>query len=277
MTMATVATQTEATPQQYAVEQQIVAEIQKLWPKARKSAKELGEQLARLRDACKDSGDRFGTHLKALGIPRSSAYNLISVYEECLVVDFVFPNNVVKFAATANVDVTDLGNRKVLMHAYRDIKSSQDPTDGEAISIVGSAAAAIAAAAAKVNSAPGHNMTPLQECLAEQDSAFKNMYRLQTKGTKANSTQRSAAEGQYVKIAHAFLHPSITSHPSAVAKYRLTESGYEKIEGSERANTIEEIQQQASHVRDLLLRLGRGETTLYREFQPLVDQALWFF
>jgi hypothetical protein len=274
--MSTVTNQIQTAAQQ-STEQQIVAEIQKLWPKARKSAKELGEQLARLQETCKDNGDRFGTLLKTIGIPRSTAYFYIGIYEDCFIVDFVFPANVVRFATTANIDMTDLSSRKVLMNAYREIRSLQDPTDGEAISIVGSAAAAIAAAAAKANAAPAPALTPLQQCLAEQDVAFKNMYRVQTKGTKDGSTQRLAAEGQYVKVAQAFLHPSITSSPPTVASYRITEGGYEKIEDTERPMAPKETQAHTHYVRDLLLRLGRAETTLYQEFKLLVDQGLWFF
>jgi len=138
-------TATQSTPdiEAQALQQQLVAEIGQLWPKARDRARELGEKLFKLRETCQGEGASFNGFLKSLGIPHSSAYHFIGVYEDCVLVDFEFPANVVKFAETANIDITDFNNRRVLLASYRDQKSPERPTDGTAIAIVGSAAAAL--------------------------------------------------------------------------------------------------------------------------------------
>jgi hypothetical protein len=257
-------------------EQQLVSEIRQLWPSARKSIKALGEKLFSLRNLCKENGERFNQHLKTLGIPRSSAYAAITAYEELVIVDFEFPAKVVKFASIARINVDDMSHRAILYSALNE-NGSADPSDAQAISIVGVASAAIEDAAKKANTALPQPLTPLQQCLAEQDAAFVSMYRVQTKNTKNGTPKRAAAEGQYVRIAQAFLHPAITNSPPTTAQYRITESGFEKIEGTERAATQEEKQSHLTTVRDLLLRLGRGKTTLNQEFKSLVDAGLWFF
>lgn len=259
-------------------EQQIVNQIQKLLPGARKSGKDIGEQLFKLQNLCKEKGERFRHHLKTLGIAPASAYLWIGLYKNFVIEDYQFPVNVVRFAQMANIDITDMSYRAILYEALIEsgVKGG-DPTDAEAIAIVGSASAAIAAARAKANKAAPPPLNNLQQCLAEQDAAFMSMYRLQTKGTK-KGTQRVAAEQEYVRIALAFLHPGIAALPGTKAQYQETGTGaFEKIEGTEVLVTPEERQTHANRVRDLLLRLGRGETTLYQEFKPMVDAGLWFF
>jgi hypothetical protein len=216
-------------------EQEIVELIQQLWPSARKSSKALGEQLFNLRQLCKDKDAHFNELLESLGIPRSTAYHYIGIFEECRLIDFQFPANVVKFASTANFDITNLDNRKVLLTTFRAMGSPEGPSDSQAIGIVGSAVAAIEEAAKNTNAEPPQRLTPLQQCLAEQDAAFVRMYRVQTKDTKKGSAQRAAAEGQYVRIASNFFNNALLAESVATS--------------------------------DVLLRIGRGQTTLYAQFK----------
>lgn len=216
-------------------EQKIVELIQQLWPSARKSGKDLGEQLFNLRQLCRDKEAHFNELLESLGIPRSTAYHYIGIFEECRLVDFQFPANVVKFASTANFDITNLNNRKVLLTTFREMASPESPSDSQAIGIVGSAVAAIEEATKNTNAEPPKRLTPLQQCLAEQDAAFVRMYRVQTKDTKKGSAQRAAAEGQYVRIASNFFNNTLLAEGAAT--------------------------------NEVLLRLGKGQTTLYAQFK----------
>jgi len=220
-------------------QQQLVAEIGQLWPKARERAKELGEKLFNLREACQGEGESFNAFLKTLGIPHSSAYHFIGIYDECVLVDFEFPANVVKFAATANIDITDLNNRRVLLASYRSQNSPARPTDGTAIAIVGSAAAAIGEAA-KVRPAK-RKLVGFEKCCAAQDTAFVNMYFTLTKDTRKGSTQRAAVEGKYVSFASNFFPKTWF--------------------------------QELTDTKGLVLRIGRKETTLFKE---VIESSDWF-
>ena len=220
-------------------QQQLVEEIGQLWPRARERAKELGEKLFNLRETCQGEGESFDAFLKTLGIPHSSAYHFIGIYEECILVDFEFPANVVKVAATANIDITDLNNRRVLLASYRSQKSPASPTDGEAIAIVGSAVAAIKEAA-KVRPAK-RKLVGFEKCCAAQDTAFVSMYLTITKSAKKDSPQRAAAEGKYVSFANNFF-PKTWFQPLADTK-------------------------------GIVLRIGRRETTLFKE---VVASSNWY-
>src|SRR5712692_8746801 len=101
-------------------EQTLITQIQQLWPSARKSGKALGEQLFNLRELCKDKETHFNELLNSLGIPRSTAYHYIGIFEECQLVDFEFPANIVRFATTAGIDHTNLGQRKTLLTAFQE-------------------------------------------------------------------------------------------------------------------------------------------------------------
>ena len=233
------ATQSTAGTEIQARQQQLVEEIGQLWPRARERAKELGEKLFNLRETCQDEGESFNAFLKSLGIPHSSAYHFIAIYEECILIDFEFPANVVKFAATANIDITDLNNRRVLLASYRSQNSPAKPTDGVAIAIVGSAATAIKEAG-KVPP-PKRRLVGFEKCCAAQDTAFVSMYLTITKSTKKASTQRAAAEGKYVSFASNFF-PKTWFQPLADTK-------------------------------DMALRIGRRETTLFKE---VVASSNWY-
>lgn len=185
--MATSIATATSTEQQ---EQQLINELKPLIAGARKSSKEVGERLFKLLQLCKDKGERFNQHLKTLAIARSSAYNWIALYKQFVVEDYQFPANVVKFAGIAGISVSDLSHRATLYETLMQV--GETPTDAQAISIVGSASSAIAAAQAKAKSTKPQ-LSPFEECIAAQDAAFVTIYKTLTKKTKVDTpgTRRS--------------------------------------------------------------------------------------
>ena len=148
-------------------ERPIITQIQQLYPSARKSGKALGEQLFKLRELCREKDSRFDLLLRSLDIPRSTAYHFIGIFEECQLVDFEFPTNILRFATTAGIDLANLGHRKILLTAFQEANGPAEPTDGDAIAIVGSASTAIREAAAKSDALepPAATLSPFQKML----------------------------------------------------------------------------------------------------------------
>lgn len=200
-------------------EQPIIAQIQQLWPSARKSGKALGEQLFKLRELCRDKESRFDSLLKSLGIPHSTAYHHIGIFEDCQLVDFAFPTNIVRFGTTAGIDFTNLGQRKTLLSAFQEAGSPAEPNDGAAIAIVGSASTAIREAAEEANKAdkPAVPLSPFQKMLAAFTTAHVATYKALVGGKKEikamNETTKTAKEVQYVKATAEMYHLD-SSNPS---------------------------------------------------------------
>jgi hypothetical protein len=228
-------------------EQPIVTQIQQLWPSARKSGKALGEQLFKLRELCREKDSRFDLLLQSLDIPRSTAYHYIGIFEECQLVDFEFPANIVRFATTASINLTNLGQRKTLLTAFQESGSPAEPDDGTAIAIVGSASTAIreAAEAANEQDEPSVPLTPFEKMLAAFTVAQVETYKAlvgNKKETKAmNETTKAAKEAQYVQTVAQMYH----------------------LDGSNPA------------VQQRILSVGRGEQTLqdiydeWKQFPPV--------
>ncbi|HET9402679.1 MAG TPA: hypothetical protein VFO34_17160 [Candidatus Acidoferrales bacterium] len=186
-------------------ERDLVARIQQLWPGARKSGKELGEQLFALRELCRDKEAHFNELLQSLGIPRSTAYFYIGIFEECQLVDFEFPVNLVRFATTAGIDLANQGHRKTLLTAFRGAGSPAEPNDGTAISIVGSASTAIREAVQEANEqeTPSIPLSPFQKMLVAFTVAHLETYKVLV-GTKKDiramdETTKAAKEAEYVQ------------------------------------------------------------------------------
>src|SRR5712691_11645650 len=149
-------------------EQTLITQIQQLWPSARKSGKALGEQLFKLRELCREKDSRFDLLLQSLDIPRSTAYHYLGIFEECQLVDFEFPTNLVRFATTAGINLTNQGQRKTLLTAFQEAGNPAEPNDGTAIAIVGSASTAIREAAEEADEQdqPAAPLSPFQKMLA---------------------------------------------------------------------------------------------------------------
>jgi hypothetical protein len=176
-----------------------------LWPSARKSGKALGEQLFALRELCRDKEAHFNELLQSLGIPRSTAYHYIGIFEECQLVDFEFPVNLVRFATTAGIDLANLGHRKTLLTAFKEAGSPAEPNDGTAISVVGSASTAIREATEEANEqeAPSTPLSPFQRMLVAFTNAHVETYKVLV-GTKKDiramdETTKAAKEAKYVQ------------------------------------------------------------------------------
>jgi len=201
----------------YPTEEQVVEKIQQLWPSARKSGKALGEQLFNLRELCKDKETHFNELLKSLGIPRSTAYHYIGIFEECQLVDFEFPANIVRFATTAGIDHTNLGQRKTLLTAFQEAGNPAEPNDGTAIAIVGSASTAIREAAEEADEQdqPAAPLSPFQKMLAAFTVAQVETYKAlvgSRKQIKAmDETAKAAKEAQYVQTIAGMYHLDIST------------------------------------------------------------------
>jgi hypothetical protein len=183
----------------------IVGRIQQLWPSARKSGKALGEQLFNLRELCRDKEAHFNELLQSLGIPRSTAYHYIGIFEECQLVDLEFPVNLVRFARTAGIDLENLGHRKTLWSAFREANSPAEPNDGTAIAIVGSASTAIREATEEANEEEtlAVPLSPFQKMLVAFTTAHLETYKVLV-GTKKeiramDDTSKAAKEAKYVQ------------------------------------------------------------------------------
>jgi len=200
-------------------EKPIIAQIQQLWPSARKSGKALGEQLFKLRELCREKESRFDLLLKSLEIPRSTAYHYLGIFEECELVDFEFPANIVRFATTANINLTNLGQRKTLLRAFQEAGSPTEPNDGTAIAIVGSASTAVREAEEEADEQdkPAAPLSPIQKMLTAFTSAHVETYKALVGGKKElkgmNETTKAAKEAQYVKATAEMYHLD-SSNPS---------------------------------------------------------------
>ncbi len=200
-------------------EQPIIAQIQQLWPSARESGKALGEQLFKLRELCREKDSRFDLLLQSLDIPRSTAYHYLGIFEECQLVDFEFPANIVRFATTAGINLTNLGQRKTLLTAFQEASSPAEPNDGTAIAIVGSASTAIREAEEEADEQekPSVSLSPFQKMLAAFTAAHVATYKAlvgSRKEIKAmNDTTKAAKEAQYVKATAEMYHLD-SSNPS---------------------------------------------------------------
>jgi hypothetical protein len=205
----------EATTQSYspavrtvnaATEQEILAQIQQLWPSARKSGKALGEQLFVLREICRDKEAHFNELLQSLQIPRSTAYHYIGIFEECQLVDFEFPSNLVRFATTAGIDIVNSGHRKTLLIAFQEAGSPPEPNDASAIAIVGSASTAIRTAIKEANKQETPHplpLTPFEKMLVAFTTAHVESYKVLVGSKKEvrvmDETTKAAKEAKYVQ------------------------------------------------------------------------------
>lgn len=198
-------------------EQPIIAQIQQLWPSARKLGKALGEKLFKLRELCREKDSRFDLLLQSLDIPRSTAYHYLGIFEECQLVDFEFPTNIVRFAATAGIDLADLGQRKILLTAFREAGSPVEPDDATAIGIVGAAVTAIREAAEETNkqNQPSVPLSPFQQMLAAFTTAQVETYKAlvgSKKQIKAlGETTKAAKEAQYVQTIAGMYHLDVST------------------------------------------------------------------
>ncbi len=198
-------------------EQPIIMQIQQLWPSARQSGKALGEQLFKLRELCREKESRFDLLLKSLDIPRSTAYHFIGIFEESQLVDFEFPVIVVRFATTAGINLADLGQRKILLTAFREAGSPVETDDAAAIGIVGAAVTSIREAAEEANEAEQQprELTPFEKMLAAFSAAHVATYKAlvgSKKEIKAMSeTTKAAKEAQYVKATAEMYHLDASS------------------------------------------------------------------
>jgi hypothetical protein len=198
-------------------EQPIIVQIQQLWPSARKSGKALGEQLFKLRELCREKDSRFDLLLQSLDIPRSTAYHFLGIFEECQLVDFEFPANIVRFATTAGIDLTNLGQRKTLLTAFQEAGSPLEPNDGAAIAIVGSASTAIREAVEETNkqNQPSIPLSPFQQMLAAFTTAQVETYKAlvgSKKQIKAlGETTKAAKEAQYVQTIAGMYHLDVST------------------------------------------------------------------
>jgi hypothetical protein len=193
-------------------EQPIITQIQQLWPSARKSGKALGEQLFKLRELCREKDSRFDLLLQSLDIPRSTAYHFIGIFEECQLVDFEFPANIVRFATTAGINLTNLGQRRTLLTAFQEAGSPPEPNDGVAIAIVGSASTAIREAVEEADEQdkPAVPLSPFQKMLAAFTVAQVETYKALVGGKKEikamGETTKAAKEAQYVQTIAGMYH-----------------------------------------------------------------------
>jgi hypothetical protein len=198
-------------------EQPIITQIQHLWPSARKSGKELGEHLFKLREICREKESRFDLLLRSLDIPRSTAYYFIGIFEECQLVDFEFPANIVRFATTAGIDHSSLGQRKTLLTAFQQAGSPAEPNDGAAIAIVGSASTAIREAEGEADKQdqPAVPLSPFQKMLAAFTTAQVETYKALVGGRKEikamNETAKAAKEAQYVQTIAGMYHLDVST------------------------------------------------------------------
>ena len=221
-------------------EQEIVKRIRELWPSARKSGKEIGEHLFNLRKLCRDKEAHFNKLLESLGIPRSTAYNYISIFEECQIVDFEFPTNILRFAAAAGIDHADPGQRKILFTAFKESEAPIEPDDPTAIGVVGSAVTAIREAAAEANEAEQQlrELTPLEQMFAAVTTALVTAYKSLVGGKKEtkkmSETAKAAKEATFVDTIADMFH----------------------VDSAER------------EVRERILGIGRGE----QKMQDLIDE-----
>ena len=193
-------------------EQLIIAQIQQLWPSARKSGKALGEKLFNLRELCREKDSRFDLLLQSLDIPRSTAYHYLGIFEECQLVDFEFPANIVQFATMAGIILTNIGQRKTLLTAFQEAGSPAEPNDGAAIAIVGSASTAVREAAEETDKLdkPAVPLSPFQKMLAAFTAAQVETYKALVGGKKEikamNETTKAAKEAQYVQTIAGMYH-----------------------------------------------------------------------
>jgi hypothetical protein len=157
--------------------------------------------------------------LKSLDIPRSTAYHFIGIFEECQLVDFEFPVNIVRFATTAGINLADLGQRKILLTASKEAGGPVEPDDATAIGIVGAAVTAIREAAEEANEAEQQprELTPFEKMLAAFTTAHVATYKALVGGKKEikamNETTKAAKEAQYVKATAEMYHLD-SSNPS---------------------------------------------------------------
>jgi len=197
-------------------EKPIVTQIQHLWPSARQSGKALGEQLFKLRELCREKESRFDLLLRSLDIPRSTAYHYLGIFEECHLVDFEFPANIVRFATTTGIDLSNLGQRKILLTAFQEAGSPVEPNDGAAIAIVGSASTAAREAAEEADEKdkPAVPLSPFQKMLAAFTAAHVATYKALVGGKKEiramNETTKAAKEAQYVQVTAEMYHLDVS-------------------------------------------------------------------
>src|SRR5258708_9997578 len=216
-------------------EHEIVGRIQQLWPSARKSGKALGEQLFNLRELCRDKEAHFNELLQSLGIPRSTAYHYIGIFEECQLVDFEFPVNLVRFATTAGIDLTNLGHRKTLLTAFQEASSPAEPNDGTAITIVCSARTAIRATINEANEQETTpiRLSPFQRMLAAFTTAHVETYKVLV-GTKKeigamDETTKAAKEAKYVQSVAEMFHLDV-SNPAVQLKVLAVGRGEQTLQ-----------------------------------------------